>query len=279
MNDLILVKLGGSAGIDVNLTLDDLAEIWPGQRILFIHGANAQLDEFIASQGKTPTLVTSSTGQVSRFTDQSVMDDMLAIYAGRANKRLVEGFQARGVNAVGITAMDGGVARGKRKDALRIVENGKPKILRGDYAGSLTEIDPTLPLLLLDNGFFPVITPPAVSVNGEAINVDGDKLALQMALAVRAHTLVFLSNTAGLLADVNDPDSLIREIDVSDPASVERAMNAAAGRMKKKVQAGVGAVEAGIPRVIFGDARRARPVSQALAGNGTAVVAAAAVNA
>ena len=276
MNDLILVKLGGSAGIDVNLTLDDLAELWPGQRVLFIHGANAQLDEFMRNQGKEPTLVTSSTGQVSRFTDQGVMDDMLAIYAGRANKRLVEGLQARGVNAVGLTAMDGGIAKGKRKDALRIVENGKPKVLRGDYAGSLSEIDPTLPLLLLDHGFFPVITPPAVSVNGEAINVDGDKLALQMALAVKAHTLIFLSNTAGLLADIDDAGSLIREIDVSDPQSVEHAMDAAGGRMKKKVAAGVGAVEQGIPRVIFSDARLERPITQALAGQGTAVVTAVA---
>lgn len=267
----IVVKLGGSAGIDQNLTLDNLAGLWPDQPVVFVHGANAALDEFTRSQGKEPVIVTSSSGQVSRYTDQETMDDFLAIYAGRTNKRLVEGLQARGVNAVGLTGLDGAIARGKRKSAIRVVEDGKPKVLRGDYAGSLTEIDTRLLALLLDNGYLPVVTPPALSAEGEAINVDGDKLALQLALALQAEALVLLSNTTGLLADVNDPSSLIEVIDVSDAASMQSAMESAAGRMKKKVQAGIKAVEAGIPHVIFGDARIDKPVSSALAGKGTTV--------
>jgi [amino group carrier protein]-L-2-aminoadipate 6-kinase len=270
---MLIIKLGGSAGIDPNLTLDDLAALWPGEKIVFIHGANAELDAFTRSQGKEPRLVRSSSGQVSRFTDQDTMDDMLAIYAGRVNKRLVEGLQARGVNAVGLSGIDGGIARGTRKDALRIVEDGKPKMLRGDYAGSLTEIDTRLLTLLLDNGYLPVVTPPALSTNGEAINVDGDKLALQMALALQATALIILSNTSGLLGDVNDAGSLIRHIDVSSEEGVTGAMDAAAGRMKKKVQSGVGAVREGIPLVVFGDARIERPVSRALAGEGTVLSA------
>jgi acetylglutamate/LysW-gamma-L-alpha-aminoadipate kinase len=266
---MLVIKLGGSAGIDHNLTLDDLATLWPGERIAFIHGANAELDAFTRAQGKEPRLVQSSSGQVSRFTDRETMDDMLAIYAGRVNKRLVEGLQARGVNAVGLCGIDGGIARGTRKDALRIVENGKPKMLRGDYAGSLTEIDTTLLHLLLDHGYLPVLTPPALSTNGEAINVDGDKLALRLALALEADALVILSNTAGLLADTSDAESLITQIDITSEASIEEALAAAGGRMKKKVLSGVEAVRAGIPLVVFGDARRPQPVSRSLAGEGT----------
>lgn len=265
----IVVKLGGSAGIDQQLTLDDLATLWPEQQIIFIHGANAALDAFIAAQGREPKLVTSAKGQVSRFTDQETMDDFLAIYAGRVNKRLVEGLQMRGINAVGITAMDGAIARGPRKDAIRIVEDGKPRVLRGDYAGSIREVDTTLLNLLLTNGYLPVLTPPALSTKGEAINVDGDKLALQVATALNADALIFLSNTAGLLADPNDASSLIEHIAVGDPDSVDSAMSAAKGRMKKKVESGVKAVEAGIGQVVFGDARIQSPVSQALNGVGT----------
>lgn len=267
----IVVKLGGSAGIDPNLTLDDLAALWPGQRVVFVHGANAALDAFQRQMGREPRLVTSARGEVTRFTDRATLDDLLAVYAGITNKRLVEGLQMRGVNAVGLTGLDGGIARGTRKDALRIVEDGKPKMLRGDYAGSLKQIDTTLLDLLLGNGFLPVLTPPALSMDGEAINVDGDKLALRLALALGAEALVLLSNTAGLLADVEDESSLIRRIDVSDDADVERALAAAGGRMKKKVQAGVDAVRAGIPTVVFADARVERPVSAALSGAGTVV--------
>ena len=275
MSETIVVKLGGSAGIDNNLTLDDLATLWPGARIVFVHGANATLDEFMRSQGKEPPHVTSASGQVSRYTDYDTMDDMLAIYAGRVNKRLVEGLQARGVNAVGLSGLDGRIAQGKRKPNIRVVENGKPKVLRGDYAGSLRQIDTSLLTLLLDNGYLPVVTPPALSDEGEAINVDGDKLALQLALALQAQAMVLLSNTTGLLADVNDPDSLVSVVDVTSTESVEAAMIAAAGRMKKKVQAGIDAVNAGIPTVIFGDARIDSPVSSALAGHGTRVTSAA----
>ena len=266
---MLVIKLGGSAGIDHNYTLDDLAALWPGERVVFVHGANAALDVFMREHGKTPRLVTSSTGLVSRFTDQETMDDMLAIYAGRVNKRLVEGLQARGVNAVGLTGIDGGIARGVRKDAIRIVEDGKPKVMRGDFAGSLKEINAHLLTLLLDNGYLPVLTPPALSQNGEAINVDGDKLALRLALALQADALIILSNTPGLLADLDDPTSLINLIDVSSDDSIEAAMTAAGGRMKKKVQAGVDAVREGIPLVVFGDANRDRPITTALNGQGT----------
>ncbi len=274
---MLVVKLGGSAGIDPATTLDDLAELVKTERVVFIHGANARMDEFERKLGREPRLVESRSGQVSRFTDAETMDTMLAIYAGMVNKRLVEALQSRGVNAVGISALDGRIARGRRKDTLRAIENGKPKILRGDYAGSIEEIDTTLLDLLLDNGYLPVLTPPALSYDGEAINVDGDKLSLQVAIALRADALIIMSNTAGLLADVNDPQSLITDIDVSSDESVESAMSAAGGRMKKKVQAGCDAVAAGIGQVVFADARLERPVSQALSGVGTVLRSGAAI--
>ena len=269
----ILIKLGGSAGIDNSLTVGDLAGMWPEKRIVMVHGANAELDAYIRSQGREPTHVTSSRGQVSRYTDDQTMSDMMAIYAGQTNKRIVELFQQRGVNAVGLTAMDGGIAQGRRKSAIRVVEDGKKKVLRGDHAGSIEEIDTTLIELLLDNGYLPVLTPPAVSHDGEAINVDGDKLALELATALKAEALVFLSNTSGLLRDVDDPDSLITHINTADDADVEAAIEAAGGRMKKKVEAGVGAVRAGIGTVVFADATVEQPVSRALAGEGTVLAA------
>lgn len=270
--EMLIVKLGGSAGIDPGPTLDDLAELVKTERVVFVHGANATMDDWTRKMGREPRLVYSRTGQVSRFTDAETMDLMLAVYAGLANKRLVEGLQARGVNAVGLTALDGGIARGPRKDTIRAIEDGKQKVLRGDYAGSIKQVDTRLLNLLLDHGYLPVLTPPALSDKGEAINVDGDKLTLQLGIAFGADALVILSNTAGLLSDLNDPTSLVKQIDVSDEASVEAAMTAAEGRMKKKVQAGCDAVKAGIGRVIFADARVDQPVTRALAGEGTVVM-------
>jgi acetylglutamate/LysW-gamma-L-alpha-aminoadipate kinase len=104
------------------------------------------------------------------------------------------------------------------------------------------------------------------------INVDGDKLALELAIALGADTLIFFSDTPGLLADKDDESTLIPEIDASAP---ETALKAAAGRMKVKVEAAVGAIERGVGRVQFADARVEHPVRRALAGEGTVVKRAA----
>ncbi|MCA1724112.1 MAG: [LysW]-aminoadipate kinase, partial [Thermomicrobia bacterium] len=186
------------------------------------------------------------------------------------NKRLVEKLQALGVNAVGLTAMDGRIASGRRKAAIRIIEEGKPKMLHGDFAGSIETIDPTLPRLLVENGYLPVLTPPAISSDGEAINVDGDKLAMELAVALRADALLIFSNTPGLLANVNDEGSLVRQIPFAGETD-EAALSMAQGRMKKKVLSAFNALKGGVGQVVFADARVAEPVQRALRGEGTVI--------
>ncbi len=268
---MLVIKLGGSRGIDTEAFISDLAAVVRGgERVVFVHGGNKELDDLCERLGIPVRQVTSATGQVSRFTDAETMDAFLMAYAGRINKRLVEKLQALGVNAVGLTAMDGHIASGRRKAAIRILEEGKPKMLHGDFAGSIETIDPTLPRLLVANGYLPVLTPPAISTDGEAINVDGDKLAMELAVALGADALLIFSNTPGLLADVNDEASLVRHIPFAG-AMDEAALSMAQGRMKKKVLSAFSALKGGVGQVVFADARVAEPVQRALRGEGTVI--------
>lgn len=268
---MLVIKLGGSRGIDTDAFVTDLAAVVKGgERVVFVHGGNKELDDLCERLGIPVRQVTSATGQVSRFTDAATMDAFLMAYAGRINKRLVEQLQACGVNAVGLTAMDGRIASGRRKAAIRIVEDGKPRMLHGDYAGSIETIDPTLPRLLIDNGYLPVLTPPAISTAGEAINVDGDKLAMELAIALGAEALLIFSNTPGLLADVNDEGSLVRHIPFAGETD-DAALTMAQGRMKKKVLSAFSALRGGVGRVVFADARVREPVQRALRGEGTVI--------
>jgi acetylglutamate/LysW-gamma-L-alpha-aminoadipate kinase len=196
------------------------------------------------------------------------MDLFLMAYCGKVNKRIVETLQRHEVNAIGLSGLDGRLVQGRRKARIRIVENGKPRMLDGDFAGSIEEIDTGLLHLLLDNGYVPVLTPPAVSREGDAINVDGDKLAMEVAVAMGAESLLIFSNTPGLLAQLDDPTSTVREI---DPEAPEAGLSAAQGRMKKKVLAAVDAVKRGVGEVILADANREDAVRAALAGAGTRV--------
>jgi [amino group carrier protein]-L-2-aminoadipate 6-kinase len=268
---MLVIKLGGSRGIDTEAFVADLAAVVNGgERVVFVHGGNKELDDLCERLGIPVRQVTSATGQVSRFTDAETMDAFLMAYAGRINKRLVEKLQSLGVNAVGLTAMDGRIASGRRKASIRIVEEGKSKMLHGDYAGSIEAIDPTLPRLLVESGYLPVLTPPAISAEGEAINVDGDKLAMELAVALGAEALLIFSNTPGLLADVNDEASLVRHIPFAGETD-DAALAMAQGRMKKKVLSAFNALKGGVGRVVFADARVAEPVQRALRGEGTVI--------
>ncbi len=266
---MFVVKIGGGASIGEAAFArfaSDVAEL--DRPLVIVHGGNAAFSQLSRELGRPPRMVTSSSGRVSRYVDDATMDAMLMAYCGKVNKRLVAALRAAGVNAVGLSAIDGGIAVGRRKPVLRGTEEGKTRVFRDDHAGTIEAVDPALVRLLLDNGYVPVLTPPALAEGGVPINVDGDKLALALAEALGAAGLLFFSDTPGLLADKDDETTLIRTLDAANP---EDALAAAAGRMVVKVESAIKAVERGVGRVIFADARVERPISRALAGEGTVV--------
>jgi len=266
---MLVIKIGGGEAIgEAGYTnfAEDLATI--NEPVVVVHGGNAEFSALSRQLGMPPRMITSSSGRLTRYTDGATMDAMLMSYCGKVNKRLVATLRAAGVNAVGLSAIDGGIAIGRRKPVLRGSEDGKSKVLRDDHAGTLQAVDPSLVLLLLQSGYTPVLTPPALGEAGVPINVDGDKLALELATTLPADGLFFFSDTPGLLNDRDDESSLINEIDASAP---ESALASAAGRMVVKVEAALNGVERGVGRVVFADGRIANPIRAALKGQGTTV--------
>lgn len=267
---MLVVKIGGGAGIGADVYTrfaQDIVSI--NEPVLIVHGGNAEFSQLCDALGMPPRIITSKSGHVSRYTDAETMDAMLMAYCGKVNKHAVADFRAQGVNAVGISAIDGGVAFGRRKPVIRGTDaDGKMKVLREDHAGSVDTFNPTLIQTLMTAGYVVLISPPGLSEGGVPINFDGDKLALGLAEVMGADGLLFFSDTPGLLQDRYDEGTLIRGIDASD---AETALAAAEGRMKVKVEQAIKAVEAGVGKVIFSDARVERPVSRALAGEGTVV--------
>ncbi len=266
---MIVVKVGGSEGINYDAVCDDIADLWQaGQKLVLVHGGSAETNRVAELLGHPPRFVTSPSGYTSRFTDRETLEIFEMVYCGKQNKGIVERLQRQGVNAVGLSGLDGRIFEGKHKDSVRILEDGKTKILRGDHTGTVEKVNTALLELLLENGYLPVLTPPGVSFEGVAVNVDGDRAAAAVAVALRAEALLLLSNVPGLLRDFPDEASLIREIPARD---VESFMDFAKDRMKKKVLGAAEAVQGGVRRVIFGDARLEKPVSRALEGRGTVV--------
>ncbi|MFL5803674.1 MAG: [LysW]-aminoadipate kinase [Roseiflexaceae bacterium] len=266
---MIVVKVGGGAGSDYGALCADIAELWAaGRRLVLLHGGSHETNQLAEQLGHPPRFVTSPSGYTSRYTDRTTLEIFMMVYSGKINKSIVERLQLLGVNAIGLSGLDGRLLVGKRKAAIRIVEDGKQKVLRDDWTGTVEHVNTGLLTTLLDAGYLPVVAPLAGSYDGEAINVDGDRAAAAVAAAMGAETLLLLSNVPGLLRAFPDESSLIARI---ERAEVEAYLPVAQGRMKKKVLGAAEALGAGVGRVILGDARAAQPISMALAGAGTVI--------
>jgi len=266
---MIVVKVGGGEGIDVAGVLEDVAELHQaGRRIVLLHGGSHETNEVATALGHPPRFITSPSGRTSRYTDRRTLDIFTMVYRGRINSHIVETLQARGVNAIGLSGADGRLLEGRRKATVRSVEGDKVKLLRDDHTGTIDRVNDALLRLLLDAGYLPVLTPPALSEDGVLINVDGDRAAGAVATALGAESLVILSNVPGLLRDVNDPASLVPLVDAHDPDAVTPY---AQGRMRAKIDGAIRAVQGGVRQVVLASANAERPVHAALAGAGTIV--------
>jgi acetylglutamate/LysW-gamma-L-alpha-aminoadipate kinase len=272
---MIVIKTGGGGEITADAIVDRIADDLvvlqqSGERIVFVHGGNKALDDVATALGHPPEFVVSESGFTSRRTDRRTLEIFEMVYCGQLNKMWVEKLQQRGVNAVGLAGLDGRLLEGRRKDTLRVRQNGKRLVIRDDWTGTVERVNDGLLRLLLDHGYLPVVTPPAISDAGEAINVDGDRAAAAIAAAVGAQALVFLTDVPGILERFPDPESLIARVPRSE---VERLVELVAGRMKKKVLGAGAAIDDGVGKVVIAQGTAERPIQTALAGGGTHFIA------
>lgn len=266
---MIVIKIGGSKGTDYQAICADVAErVKRGDAIVVVHGGSHETNVLSEALGHPPRFVTSVSGHESRRTDRQTMETFMMAVAGKVNTLIVEALQRLGVNAVGLSGVDGRLLEGKRKDHIKIIEDGKRKIVRDDFTGKVEKVNAALIRLMLDNGYTPVIAPIAISTNHEAMNVDGDRAAAMIAAALGADNLVIFSNVPGLLKDINDPSSLIDRIPIARLGEFEKY---AAGRMKKKLLGAREALENGLKSVTLCDGRVAKPLTVALQGKGTVI--------
>ena len=268
-DEVIVVKLGGTEGVDFSAICKDAVELLKqGKQLVFVHGGSAEANSLGEALGAPPKIITSPSGYTSRYTDRKTLEIFLMAVNGKVNLLLTEQLQMLGVNAFGLSGLDGKLMQATRKDAIQSIENGKRKIVRDDYTGKIECVNSNLLQMLLNAGYLPVIAPVAVSEKGEALNVDADRAAAMVASALKAETLVLLTAVPGLMKNFPDEGTLLRQLPQSQ---LSAAAEAAQGRMKKKVLGAEEALKGGVRRVIIADGRIQNPISSALSGNGTII--------
>lgn len=262
---MYIIKVGGGSGINLEGVVNDLATL--DQPFVVVLGANALRDTLATRLEQEKVELTSVSGYSSVFSDAAAIDLIMMAYSGLSNRRFVELCQRSGVNAVGLTGLDGRLIQGRRNRGIKVREGGKTLVKR-DFSGKPLEVNAALLKTLLEQGYRPVLSIPIIDEAGFAINSENDDIVAVLQNALKAEKLVQLIEAPGFLEDKNDEHSMLTTLSVTELADREAAVE---GRMKRKMLALRRLFDAGAAEVIIADGRTEHPVLDALAGKGTTI--------
>lgn len=264
---LIVVKCGGHAGVNAAAVCADIADhVRAGYRVVLVHGGSSEIAH-LADRLNVPQRRLQSPDRVStRYTDKATLDVVILALAGAVKPRLVAELQRRGVSAIGLTGLDGGLLHARRKGAVRALVDGRVMIVRDNLSGVIHEVRADLLHSLLELRLVPVISPPAIDETGHPVNVDADRAAAAVAATLGASDLVLLTGAPGLLADRADETSLLAHHTLAPSGAPETFASAG---MALKLIAAREALTGGVASVRVADGRVDYPLRRALAGAGT----------
>lgn len=265
VDNLTLLKIGGGKNINRDFIAKDAKQF---KKLIIIHGANYQIAQISRRLGVPERKIISPSGFASRYTDEKTLDVFLMTYAGLVNKKLVATLQKNGINAVGLTGIDGRIWEGKRKKIIYSVESGKTKLISDSLTGNVERVNVKLLKLLADNNYVPVLCPPAISFDNEIINVDNDRAAAVLANSLGIKEIIMLFEAAGFFENLDDPGSLVQKIKFDQ---LDKYIAIAEGGMKKKLLGIKEAMKGSVEKVYLGDGRVENPIKNILNGGGTVI--------
>jgi len=230
----VVVKYGGAAMTDPALREAVASDIvlmkLVGLNPVVVHGGGPEITYYMERLGLP---VEFHNGL--RVTSDEAMEVVKMVLVGKVNKELVAAINTHGRHAVGVSGDDGNLVRARMRDE------------RLGRVGDVTAIDTTVLDNLIEDGFVPVVATVAAGEDGGSFNVNADFVAGELASALGAYKIIFLTDVDGLYADFEDPSSLISAL---TPEEAEEMIvgDVLVGGMVPKVAACVHALRGGVPR-------------------------------
>lgn len=271
---VFVVKLGGDVLSDPH-NLDTVA----GQlallsslsiRLVVVHGGGPQASAVARRLGQEPQMVAGR-----RVTDDGALEVAKMVYRGLLNSDLVSALRRHGVQATGLSGVDGDLLTAHRRLPIRVIDDaGESRVVDYGHVGDIDKVDPRVLSTLMDARFVPVVSSLAGDAEGNVYNVNADTVAESLAIALKAQKLIFLTGAPGVLRDRTDPSTLVTFADPDDLAEL-MASGALAGGMKPKVEACIRAATGGVERTHIIDGRAADALLYEVftgAGLGTMIV-------
>jgi len=264
---MITIKIGGSVVDDLHpSTIPDIKKISEKEGLIIVHGGGKEVTKVCKQLGKEPKFVTSPSGIKSRYTDKETVEIFTMVMSGRVNKTIVRMLQQNGINAVGLSGIDGKIIEAERKKKLIIVnEKGRKQAIDGGYTGKISNVNDSLIKSLLDQGITPVISPIALSEESEFLNVDGDRAAAYVAGKTQCDKVLFITNVDGLLME----DKLVETLTLAEAKEIRPKIGPG---MEKKILAATEALDMGVKEAIIANGQRENPISSAIAHDNCTVI-------
>lgn len=242
---LTIVKVGGAiVEDDQQLTqlLCDFTAI-EGPKIL-VHGGGRRATK-VARQLDIETKMIDGR----RITDTQMLEVVTMVYGGLVNKQVVARLQALGVDAIGLCGADAGIILSHKRPPVAV----NNQMVDFGFVGDVDRVAQDKLSMLLNTGLTPVIAPLTHDGEGHILNTNADTMASETAKALARHfdvTLIYSFEKAGVLLDPNDDSSVIPTITRAG-YNRYKADGTISGGMLPKIENALGAVEAGVSRVII----------------------------
>ena len=264
---MITIKIGGSVVDNLHpSTIDDIKKVVEQEGVILVHGGGKEVTKVTKQLGKEPKFVVSPSGIKSRYTDKETSEIFTMVMSGRINKTIVQMLQKNGINAVGLSGMDGKTIEANRKKKLMIMnEKGRKQVIDGGYTGKISNVNSDLIKTIMDKGYTPVISPIAISEESEFLNVDGDRAAANVAGHVKADKVLFITNVDGLLME----DKLVEKLSLKEAKEI---MPKIGFGMEKKILAATEALEMGVTEALIANGQKEDPISSAIGHNNCTVI-------
>src|ERR1700739_4186740 len=265
-----VVKAGGGVFADGVLTRALIEQIailhFFGVRVVLVHGGGPQLNELATALG-VPTRMVAGR----RVTDEKSIDVAAMVLSGLLNTRVLAICRALNIAAVGISGVDAGLVRAHRRGPVSV----DGELIDFGLVGDIEAIDAPALVKLLDAGLMPVVSPLSADESGTLLNINADTVAAALGAALGAEKLILCTGAPGILANVEDPGSLISYTDLRGLERLRAAGRIAAG-MLPKAKAIEEALRGGVRRVHVVSYRSAEGILGEVftnEGSGTLVVA------
>ena len=231
-----------------------------------VHGGGKEVTKISEALGKEQKFIVSPGGIKSRFTDKETVEIFTMVMSGKINKMIVRMLQKNGINAVGLSGIDGKIIQAERKKKLIVInEKGRKMAIDGGYTGKIKDINSSLIKSILDQGYVPVISPIAISEEFDFLNVDGDRAAAYVAGKMQSDKILFLTNVDGLLMD----DKLVKKLSLAEAKEILPKIGFG---MEKKVLAATESLEMGVKQAFIASGQRENPISNAISHDNCTVI-------